>query len=575
MADWDADAASYTADLAARRGAGPPATLGEVWNANWKASGLDTLTGSGQPLADAFNNLVDAATQKLGPLPQAARDAGLDYFGAPGFDGKAALLGQLVTKLPKEQQAALSPLLDIRSRAADAAAKTESDAADVAGRTYGLSGLATSWLSSVARQVIDPANVALLAAGGPEGAGVSAIARQALIAGAGQLIQEPVIQNNRAELGLESGVGRAIEDVGQVAGGAVALPLLFRAAGWAARRALSAAGSGDFQAAALLADRDRVVAPADARQLETTAAAVESGRTPVPTPAEQQATHPAIALTGRPEVDAVLNEPSIREAILNPKINDKNSVPYIAGASEGADMTTNVDEHMPRQVDISGVRFDPAEPANIHEQVEKYVMEQMIAAKKTEVGRELTPDEINEIYERAHHEFAEPAEDAWYRARGIDVDEVNAWWAEQDKVTESEHPKNPPPDLYKKPYPHNQVEGSARPEPAAADEWPTQARPLSRRTMGLEQKAPAEPELGEAKPGEQKEQTTTLGNAQLAADAARTLTDAGGDFQIELGEGTEARRVSARRALDEADEDAAAARELNDCLGGVVQEAAE
>jgi len=73
MADWDADAAAYGAELATRRGAAPPATLGAIWQANWNAAGLDTFTGSGAPLAGAFNDLVDAATAKLGPLPAAAK----------------------------------------------------------------------------------------------------------------------------------------------------------------------------------------------------------------------------------------------------------------------------------------------------------------------------------------------------------------------------------------------------------------------------------------------------------------------------------------------------------------------
>src|SRR5262249_14965328 len=72
MTDWAPAERASSADLAARAGAGPPATLGEIWRANWSATGLDTLTGSGQPLEDAFNRLVDVATTRLGPLPAAA-----------------------------------------------------------------------------------------------------------------------------------------------------------------------------------------------------------------------------------------------------------------------------------------------------------------------------------------------------------------------------------------------------------------------------------------------------------------------------------------------------------------------
>lgn len=179
--------------------------------------------------------------------------------------------------------------------------------------------------------------------------------------------------------------------------------------------------------------------------------------------------------TGRPAVDAVLQLPEIRQALENPRINRGNDVPYEAGASEGADLTTNVDKRLPRQVTISGKTFDPAIPANIHEQVEKLVMQRLIAKFRAREGREPNAKELDAIYETAHHEYAEPAEDAWYRANGIDVDEVNKWWAKQDKITEHENPKDPPANLYKKPYPHNQVEGVKHEEKGAAAEWPTAA----------------------------------------------------------------------------------------------------
>jgi hypothetical protein len=182
---------------------------------------------------------------------------------------------------------------------------------------------------------------------------------------------------------------------------------------------------------------------------------------------------PGSLRTGRPNVDAVLAEPVVADAIANGPVNRANDVPYEAGASKGNDPTTNLDSHLPRQVELKSGTFDPAIPAKIHEQVEKFVMERLLAKKRAEVGRELKQSEIDEIYEIAHHEYAEPAEDAWYRQQGLDIDEVNAWWAKQDKITEHENPKNPPPNLYTKPYPHNEVEGVKHEEKGAAAEWPT------------------------------------------------------------------------------------------------------
>lgn len=185
---------------------------------------------------------------------------------------------------------------------------------------------------------------------------------------------------------------------------------------------------------------------------------------------------PEVARTGRPQVDAVLAEPRVAQAIAYPVIDRSHDVPYEAGASaKPDDLTTHIDQRIPSEVTIAGKTFDPAIPANVHEQVEREAMERLIAMKKAEVGRDPTPEELNKIYETAHHEYAEPAEDAWYRERGIDVDEVNKWWASQDHATESENPANPPPDLYTKPYPHSKVEGTRHEETGVAAEWPTEA----------------------------------------------------------------------------------------------------
>jgi adenylate kinase family enzyme/predicted nucleic acid-binding Zn-ribbon protein len=67
-----------------------------------------------------------------------------------------------------------------------------------------------------------------------------------------------------------------------------------------------------------------------------------------------------------------------------------------------------------------------------------------------------------------------------------------------------------------------------------------------------------------------------LGNRQLAADAGRVLDEAGGDFEIAIVEPDgSVRKISAREVIAEAEADANAARELFDCLGGAIAEAAE
>lgn len=164
------------------------------------------------------------------------------------------------------------------------------------------------------------------------------------------------------------------------------------------------------------------------------------------------------------EVKGVLSLPHIQEAIANPKIDRSHDVPYEAGASSKPnDFTTHIDKSIPTSVSISGKTFDPAVPANIHEQVEREVMNNLIKKGMTN----------QKAYEIAHHEFAEPAEDAWYKAHGIDINEVNKQWAKWDKGTEQEKAtdKSFPPDLYKKPYPHNEVEGVKHEPSGVASEW--------------------------------------------------------------------------------------------------------
>jgi hypothetical protein len=64
------------------------------------------------------------------------------------------------------------------------------------------------------------------------------------------------------------------------------------------------------------------------------------------------------------------------------------------------------------------------------------------------------------------------------------------------------------------------------------------------------------------------EATTVIGNPALAKDAERVLAEAGGDFEIhvEQADGS-TRRMSAREAIAEAEDDARAAAELTDCIG--------
>ena len=167
-----------------------------------------------------------------------------------------------------------------------------------------------------------------------------------------------------------------------------------------------------------------------------------------------------------PNLFGVLSNPKVHKALDEGTIDRSHEVPYIAGASKDpADFTTHVDKDVPSSVTISGKTFDPAIPLHIHEQVEREVMQSLISKGHSN----------EKAYEIAHHEYAEPAEDLWYRSHGIDVNEMNKFWNKMDYKTEKDK-GDYPPNLYTKPYPHDKVEGIKH-EPVGKEspdaEWET------------------------------------------------------------------------------------------------------
>jgi hypothetical protein len=147
------------------------------------------------------------------------------------------------------------------------------------------------------------------------------------------------------------------------------------------------------------------------------------------------------------------------------KVDRGYEVPYISGLSESGD-TLYIDKDVPTKMSISGVTFDPAEPLWIHETVEKHAYDHLI---KSGMDKE-------QAYLHAHHGYAEPAEDNWYRSKGINVKEVDKEWKKLDTKTEDEGTENHPKDLAKWPYPHNKIEGAGHPTQGIFDEWPKVAK---------------------------------------------------------------------------------------------------
>jgi hypothetical protein len=316
MTDFDAIAAGELGRLAAAPAPRQAASLSEIWSAEWGAAGLATFSGSGAPLTESFDELVAGVTGATGkPLGALLEEEGA--LAASGPDRKAEALGRVVSRLPEEDRKRLQPLVDVRGRAAARAAELEARAAEVGSATYGLAGTATAFLAGLARQAVDPINLAAMPAGGPlTGPVLKMLAREALIGAGVQALQEPFIAANRTALGLET---HPLEDIGMAGLGAAGMAGLFRGgafllrhatgrtAGEALQRVPEAAategpllagtppraaqvlsrhaGPEDLDAVAHLAERDQVISaaapePKAAERIDNAAAALERGKLP-------------------------------------------------------------------------------------------------------------------------------------------------------------------------------------------------------------------------------------------------------------------------------------------------------
>ena len=212
--------------------------------------------------------------------------------------------------------------------------------------------------------------------------------------------------------------------------------------------------------------------------------------TPAPASAPAQAGPPVVhgvPLDVEPHVAAIINLPKVKAAIEN-GVTDTGHVPAIAGSSAGEDTHTHVDSSLPKEVPLGNKRFEPAKAMQIHEQVEKFVMEYLQSKDFSD----------KDAYTIAHHDFAEPAEDAYYRALGIDPKQAEAWWAGPAKrMVEANKNRTVSDNLYDKPYLDNPADHHAAdnvPEPSAA------LRAKAAEVMGLPPDALAKAQSEEAKP---------------------------------------------------------------------------
>lgn len=262
MTDWAAAIEGRDREITANGPARGPATLGEIWNSEWKATGLDTTLGVGKPVFDAYDELVTRTRDLTGKEPEdLARERGIDF--RQGMDGRIDALGRIIDTLPDSQQKLLTDYRDVRKRARDKAAEIERQNDDVAGASYGLAAHSTAFLAGVARQMVDPVNIATAPIGGPtKGPVLKWLGKEFLIGAGTQAAQEPFIAPRREALGLEADSFGNILEAGV---GQAGFSALLRGAGAAIRAGRSAwrgpeidVGPKDFEAAARHAEHDAV-----------------------------------------------------------------------------------------------------------------------------------------------------------------------------------------------------------------------------------------------------------------------------------------------------------------------------
>lgn len=528
MNDLPQASQDYLDELRGRPGARQPATFGEAWDAEWQRSGLDTIGGIGKPFQDAYQELSDAVEAAHGAdLGTLTARYGINMGAAVTPDQRIGALNALVDVLPEDKRKELEALRDVRARAADKAAAIEREASDVSGAAYGLKGMAGTWLAGIARQTLDPVNLAAMAVtapiGGPlEGPVLKVVGRQALAAGAAQAAVEPYVQAARGELGLASGFKEGAIDVAQAALGGAGMAALFRGAGAAIRLARrQPLGEGEFRTAG-------TEAPA-----RPEIAAIESAP-PAAAPSEIERLFAAAA----PEdFEAAARHAETRQMVDATMLADGEPMLHAAALENAADAMEAGRPVPAETVRSPAVRIG----SDVHE-----AANHGIAADNAEqvLGRPLKLDEIESGFTTSSGRFVDRNEAAQIAGRSEplqtgDVPKAEVVPAEAQYSTR----------------------GGTR------NGLRSEAMQVYREQIAAEQGGKPAPPGAAAPAGEEGAAAKPLGDPVLARDAERALA-ARPDLEVVVsGPDGAPRRLKVADALQAADEDAAAVRELMDCIG--------
>jgi hypothetical protein len=188
------------------------------------------------------------------------------------------------------------------------------------------------------------------------------------------------------------------------------------------------------------------------------------------------------ALTGDPLIDAVLQHPVMQQVIENPVVDDSHTIPNSLGGSTPIENPTLYrDKDFPKQMTVDGVTFDTAEPSSVHENVEEFVIDAL-----TKGGM----DQATAL-KVAFWNFGEVAEDAWYRAHGMDPEKVEEKYTEHLNRIAARKADDVPSDLFKGTYPDSDpAKAAPGPIDKPTPEETAEGRAILAKHLGLDKEPP-------------------------------------------------------------------------------------
>lgn len=209
----------------------PPTGFTENVVSSWQDFRLNNTTGSrDMRIKDAYAErakILETLTSEKFDNPY---DLAPEYAYAVDGQDEAERLAKyeqrvdaVRNRLPPEERAKITSRLSIEDMIDKESQAAEREQQDVASRAT-IGGVAGSIVGSAGASMTEPLNILTLPVGAPLRAGLlSRIAIEAGLAAGTETLLQPGVQGMRDELGLESGIGQAAENVGMAAAGAGAL----------------------------------------------------------------------------------------------------------------------------------------------------------------------------------------------------------------------------------------------------------------------------------------------------------------------------------------------------------------